>query len=136
MTKPIRDQRFFRFWVTADWLLRHMLAAAFFVAAAMKILGLPYMVGLFDDLGASEGFRYLVAAAELLGAALLLSPKTAALGTALLMPMMVIAAFLHIFALGGGGVPALLLLTGLMMVGRPRLMPGPRHLDRALLERG
>ena len=78
---------------TGFWLLKILLAALFLFTGGAKLAGLPAMVEVFERMGFGQWFRYLTAVLELGGAALLLWPRTSALG-ALLLTIVSVGAFL------------------------------------------
>lgn len=67
------------------WLLKGLLALAFLAAAWLKLSGNPKMVAEFGEIGFGQGFRYLTGAIEVIGVALLLWPRSAFLGAAVLL---------------------------------------------------
>ena len=95
-----------------DWSLRAGVALAFAVFAAEKLFGSNW-IGLFAAIGLGQSFRYATGAVQLAGALLLLVPKTARIGAALIGSTMVGAMFIHIAVLdtgvGGAIIPAALL---------------------------
>lgn len=94
----------------ALWTLQILLALAFLAAASGKLLGSADMVSMFDRIGLGQSFRYLTGALEVAGAILLLIPRTAWMGGALLACIMDGAILTHLFVIGGTFVPALVLL--------------------------
>jgi uncharacterized membrane protein YphA (DoxX/SURF4 family) len=68
----------------ALWAIKLVVALAFGAAAVMKLQGTPKMIAEFDTIGLGQGFRYLTAAIEGAGVALLLVPRTAFFGAVLL----------------------------------------------------
>ena len=95
-----------------DWALRVGVALVFSVFAAEKLVGSNW-VDLFAAIGFGQWFRYFTGAVQLAGALLLLVPRTARLGGALIGSTMVGALFVHLVLLdtgvGGAVVPAALL---------------------------
>lgn len=104
----------------ALWALQILLALTFLAAASGKLLGSADMVSMFDRIGLGQGFRYLTGALEVAGAILLLIPRTAWMGGALLACIMVGAIPTHLFVIGGTFVPALVLLVLSATVARLR----------------
>jgi putative oxidoreductase len=98
------------------WILQISAAAAFLAAGSAKLLGNPLMVILFAQIGAGEWFRYVTGAIEIGSAILLLIPRTAFYGAALLVCTMFCAVMAHLFLVGGNPMPAsaLLLIVGLI----------------------
>jgi uncharacterized membrane protein YphA (DoxX/SURF4 family) len=111
------------------WGLKGLLALAFLAAAYLKLSGNPKMVAEFGEIGLGQGFRYLTGAIEVVGAALLLWPRSAFVGAVVLLGVCA-GAFVaqvgplhgdivHVFVLGG-----LLALTA--WISRPNaLRRGP-----------
>jgi uncharacterized membrane protein YphA (DoxX/SURF4 family) len=63
------------------WILKGCLALAFLAAAFLKLTGNPKMVAEFGEIGLGQWFRYLTGVIEVVGAGLLLWPRTALLGS-------------------------------------------------------
>ncbi len=95
----------------ALWLVNGLLALAFIFAAYLKLSSNPKMVTEFGEIGLGQGFRYLTGAIEVVGAALLLWPRTSFLGAvallgicggALIAQIQILHGDLvHVFVLGG-----------------------------------
>ena len=68
-----------------SWLLKIVLALAFLAAAAGKLSSQPIMVAEFDKLGLGQGFRLVTGGVEILGALLLLVPRTSFWGALVLL---------------------------------------------------
>ena len=83
----------------ALWVLKIALAALFVLTAWAKLYGVPSMVEIFEKVGLGQWFRYFTGVLELLGAALLLWPGTAAFGALLLTVVCVGAFFSQLFIL-------------------------------------
>jgi putative oxidoreductase len=92
------------------WTLQILAAAAFIMAGSFKLAGNPMMVGLFDQIGIGQWFRYVTGTVEIVGGLALLVPASAAFGGALLAITMVCAIGTHLFVVGGNPVPAIVLL--------------------------
>lgn len=92
------------------WALQILGALVFFAAGGAKFAGVERMVDTFEQIGLGQWFRYVTAACEVSGAALLLTPKTALWGAMLLICVMTGAIVTHLFVIGGSFVPALILL--------------------------
>jgi len=100
-----------------DWTLRIVLALAFAAAGAAKLAGAPPMIELFDKLGLGQWFRYVTALVEIAGAALIVVPRTALYGAALLAVTMACAIVAHFTIIGPSAVPAsILLLLNLVVI--------------------
>lgn len=94
-----------------SWTLRILGAAAFLAAGGAKLAGVPMMVEVFDHIGVGQWFRVVTGLIEVVGAVALLVPATAALSGAFLALMMLVAAGVHLFVIGGSPVPALVLMA-------------------------
>jgi uncharacterized membrane protein YphA (DoxX/SURF4 family) len=113
---------------SSSWTLRILGAAAFLAAGGAKLAGAPMMVEVFDHIGIGQWFRVVTGLIEIAGAVALLVPATAAVGGALLSLMMLVAAGVHLFVVGGSPVPALVLMivTGAVAwIHRPRRVRAP-----------
>src|SRR6185503_11312074 len=93
----------------ALWVLQIAVAAMFVAAATPKLTGAPMMVQEFDALGFGQWFRYLTAALEIGGAALLIVPALAGIGALVLAVVMIGAIVAHVLVLGGSALPAIVL---------------------------
>jgi uncharacterized membrane protein YphA (DoxX/SURF4 family) len=93
------------------WILKGLLALVFLSAAAAKLTSQPMMVAEFGKIGLGQGFRYLTGGIEVIGAVLLLWPRTAFYGAVILLGICA-GAFvaqvgvlhrdlIHVFVLGG-----------------------------------
>lgn len=80
----------------ALWVVTVMVAALFVLAGAMKFYSVE-MADEFERWGYPGGFHLLIGAVELIGAALLLMPRTAFLGAGALAVVMIGAFFTHVF---------------------------------------
>lgn len=87
---------------TVSWILRILAAVIFLfpVGAIPKLLGDPYAVELFNQLGAGSAGRYGVASMELIAVILLLIPKTGVYGGLLGVFIMLGAIAGHLTKLG------------------------------------
>lgn len=92
------------------WTVQVLVAAAFLAAGGAKLAGDPSMVAVFDQVGIGQWFRYMTGAVEITGAVLILIPKAAILGAALLACTMAAAVFTHLAVIGGNPLPATVLL--------------------------
>ena len=94
------------------WALRAGVALVFTIFALEKLVGSDW-VAMFDQIGLGQWFRYVTGALQLAGSILLLFPRTARLGAALIGSTMVGAMAVHVFVLptgvGGAIIPAALL---------------------------
>jgi putative oxidoreductase len=87
--------------VIGFWILKIAFGLLFIGAGCAKIYGPPAMVAEFDAVGLGQWFRYLTAALEIIGAVLLLTPKTTGFGALLLAGICGGAFFAQLFALHG-----------------------------------
>ena len=109
----------------ADWMIRLGVAVVFLIAGAEKFSATnpnSHWVSMFTQIGLGEWFRYFAAVVEVLGAALILIPRTVLIGVALLALTMAAATVIVFFVLGQPGeslFPALIFL-GLLGLGWKR----------------
>jgi putative oxidoreductase len=68
------------------------------------------MVEIFDHIGFGQWFRYVTGSVEIIGGLLLLAPRTAMVGAALLLVTMVCAILTHLVLIGGNPAPAFVLV--------------------------
>jgi putative oxidoreductase len=92
------------------WILQALAAAAFLMAGGTKLAGAEMHVAMFEKIGFGQWFRYFTGSLEVISAVLLLLPKTAGIGVALLAATMAGAVATHLFIIGGSAAPALVLL--------------------------
>lgn len=95
----------------ALWIVQILVAAAFLAAAAAKLTSQPMMVDVFGRLGLGQGFRYVTAIVEVIGAIGLLVSKVAGKAALLLAVTMAFAVLAHLTVLGGNPGPAIGLLV-------------------------
>ena len=93
------------------WGVQILTALAFLAAGGSKLAGAPAMVDMFEKIGFGQWFRYLTGSLEVAGAALLLLPRTAAIGGWLLAAVMIGAIGTHLFIIGGNPAPAAVLFV-------------------------
>ncbi|MEP6713889.1 MAG: DoxX family protein [Ferruginibacter sp.] len=93
------------------WTVQVLIAAAFLAAGAAKLAGDPSMVAVFDQVGIGQWFRNMTGAVEITGAVLILVPKAAIFGAALLACTMAAAVLTHLAVIGGNPLPAIVLLS-------------------------
>jgi putative oxidoreductase len=108
-------------------LLRWLLVALFLGASLTKLFGNPATVTLFAMVGAGQWFRYAVGSYELVGAALLVYPRTASIGATALIILMLGAVATEVlildrFPLSSGAT----LVVLLVVVAGLRKQPGHR----------
>jgi uncharacterized membrane protein YphA (DoxX/SURF4 family) len=100
----------------AAWVVQILAALMFLMAGSSKLRGVPEMVGLFQAIGIGQWFRYLTGSLEVIGAVLLVVPRLAAFGAALLVAVMVGAVATHLFVIGGNPTMAVVLLAAVGFV--------------------
>jgi putative oxidoreductase len=98
------------------WVLKIVFALAFIAAGGAKIYGPPAMVAEFDAVGLGQWFRYFTAALEIIGAILLLMPKTTGFGALLLAAVCGGAFFAQLFALHGDIVHTIVMAIILLAI--------------------
>ena len=91
------------------WVVQGVIAAAFLAAGSAKLAGVPFMVGLFAQIGLGQWFRVLTGVVEVAGAVALLIPGLAPIGALWLGGTMVGAVATHLFVLHTSPVPAVVL---------------------------
>ena len=99
------------------WGVQILAALAFLAAGGSKLSGAPEMVEMFEKIGFGQSFRYITGSLEVIGALLLLLPRTAAIGGWLLAAVMIGAIGTHLFIIGGSPVPAVILLALVATIG-------------------
>ena len=82
------------------WILQIGAAGMFLMVGFLKLSGAPQLVGLFEAIGLGQWFRYLTGTLEVVGAILLLIPRTSGLGALLLVGVMAGAVMTHVFIVG------------------------------------
>ena len=104
----------------ALWALQIAAAGMFLMVGFLKLSGDPQLVGLFEAIGIGQWFRYLTGTLEVVGAILLLIPRTSGLAALMLAGVMACAIVTHVFIVGGSPLGAIILLvvTGLIAWGR------------------
>ena len=102
------------------WILQIGAAGMFLMVGFLKLSGAAQLVGLFEAIGLGQWFRYLTGTLEVVGAILLLIPRTSGLGALLLVGVMAGAVMTHVFIVGGSPLMAIVLLvvTGIVAWGR------------------
>ena len=85
------------------WVLQIGAAGMFLMVGFLKLSGDPQLVGLFKAIGIGQWFRYLTGTLEVVGAILLLIPRTSGLGALMLAVVMVGAVITHLFIIGDIG---------------------------------
>jgi uncharacterized membrane protein YphA (DoxX/SURF4 family) len=102
------------------WVLQIAAAGMFLMVGFLKLSGNAQLVGLFQAIGLGQWFRYLTGTLEVVGAFLLLIPRTSGLGALMLAGIMICAVVTHVFIVGGSPLGAIILLvvTGVVAWGR------------------
>jgi putative oxidoreductase len=99
-----------------DWVVRGGVACIFFVFGLEKFSADPssHWVTLFHQIGAGDWFRNFTGAVEILGALLVLVPRSAIAGLVLLAATMAAAVLILVFVLGR---PAESVFPGVFFIG-------------------
>jgi len=71
------------------WGIQILTALAFLAAGGSKLSSAPAMVDMFEKIGLGQWFRYVTGSFEVIGAVLLVLPRTAAIGGWLLAAVMI-----------------------------------------------
>jgi putative oxidoreductase len=116
----------------ALWMVQIAAGAAFFVAGAAKLYGVPDMVGIFDRVGLGQWFRHMTGAIEFGSAVLLLYPGFATIGALLLAGTMAGAIAVHLAVIGGSALPAAILLGCCLFIAWGRKGDSVRFRRRAV----
>jgi putative oxidoreductase len=103
-----------RFKVIGLWVLKILFGLAFLAAGSAKIYGPPAMVAEFDAVGLGQWFRYFTGTLEIIGAIMLLAPRTTSFGALLLAAICGGAFFAQLFALHGDIIHAIVM--GIMLL--------------------
>jgi putative oxidoreductase len=102
--------------VIGFWVLKILFGLAFIGAGCAKIYGPPAMVAEFDAVGLGQWFRFFTAALEIIGAILLLMPKTTGFGALLLAAVCGGAFFAQRFALHGDVIHTIVMAIILLAI--------------------
>jgi uncharacterized membrane protein YphA (DoxX/SURF4 family) len=102
--------------VIGFWLLKILFGLAFIGAGCAKLYGPPAMVAEFDAVGLGQWFRFFTAALEIVGAILLLMPKTTGFGALLLAAICCGAFFAQRFALHGDVIHTIVMAIILLAI--------------------
>ena len=102
------------------WALQIAAAGMFLMVGFLKLKGDPQLVGLFGAIGIGQWFRYLTGTLEVVGAIMLLIPRTSGLAALMLAGIMICAVVTHVFIVGGSplGATILFVVTSLVAWGR------------------
>ncbi len=115
--------------VVAVWIISGLLAAVFILVGTPKLLQQPQLVDMFAQWGYARWFLVTIGALEVTGAILLLIPRVAIYGVALLGVLMLGAGYTHIANAEGLEVArpavflAFLVLVGWMRSPRRAVAP-------------
>jgi len=90
-------------------LVRVVIGLAFVAAGMAKLAGVEMMVATYETIGVGQWFRYLTGVIEVGAAILLFVPGKQAWGGLLLLCTMIGAVLAHLFILGPGTAPAVIL---------------------------
>ena len=93
------------------WTLQVLVALAFVAAGSGKLLGSAAMIALFEAVGIGQWFRYVTGVCEVLGALLLIVPRTTAFGAVLLACVMAGAVVAHLTVLHTAATAPLVLFA-------------------------
>jgi hypothetical protein len=81
------------------WILRVVVALAFFAAGGARLAGAPFMVQLFAQVGIGQWLRIVTGTVEILGAGTPMHPRQAAVDCQWLGATMSFAALTHLFVI-------------------------------------
>jgi uncharacterized membrane protein YphA (DoxX/SURF4 family) len=98
------------------WALQILAAAQFFLTALDKLSDAPPMIQLFETVGLGQWLRYVTGIIELTGAVLVLLPRLARVGAALLALTMIGALVAHLTVLPFPPVKPIVLLAMMLVV--------------------
>jgi putative oxidoreductase len=98
-------------WNITLWVLQVLITAIFLLSGGTKVVGVPQIVALFDQIGFGQWFRYFTGGLEIIGAVAVLIPQYVAHGALLLAAVMVGAVLTHLFLVPGSPLAALALLV-------------------------
>lgn len=109
--------------LVSRWILRCAVAIVFLVLGAKKFDEASMWAKIFVQIGFGDWFRYLTGTMQIAGALLLVVPRTARLGAAVLACTMIGAILAHLFLLGTGVAGAIIpaiALVAIIVVGARR----------------
>jgi len=113
------DERRSRIDTLTTWLPRVAVAIAFGSIGIDKFAGQSMWIRIFDQIGVGQWFRYFTGALQIIGAVMVLIPRTFLDGILLLASTMLGAVITWVFVLrvpGNAPIPAILLIA-LLIVG-------------------
>jgi len=104
------------------WAFQVLAAAQFFLTGLDKISDAPVMVQLFATVGFGQWFRYFTGTLEIVGSVLILMPRLAVLGAAVLVMVLMgaLTAHMTILPFSPAKVIVLLLMTAFVFFVRRR----------------
>jgi putative oxidoreductase len=102
--------------VDVAWAFQILAASQFFVTGLDKLADAPVMVQLFAAVGFGQWFRYFTGTLEIVSAVLLLMPRLAVVGAALLAIAMMGALIAHMTVLPFSAAKVIVLLVMLAFV--------------------
>jgi putative oxidoreductase len=105
-----------RFKVIGFWVLKILFGLMFIGAGSAKLYGPPAMIAEFDAVGLGQWFRYFTGALEIIGAILLLTPKTMGFGALLLACICGGAFFAQLLALHGDVIHTIVMAVILLAI--------------------
>ncbi|MGK6319023.1 DoxX family protein [Sphingomonas sp. DT-204] len=91
--------------------VRVLTAFAFILFGTLKLIGMPMMVTVFDQVGLGQWFRYATGAIEVGGAILLLAPRFVGAAALVLAATAIGAILAHLTVVPGPPAPAAMLLV-------------------------
>jgi uncharacterized membrane protein YphA (DoxX/SURF4 family) len=121
------------------WVLRFAVCAVFVGVGATKFQSQSMWVGMFDQIGLGNWFRYVTGTLQVAGGLLFLIPRTAPIGAIVTGCTMAGAVFVHLFVLPtgvGGAVIPFALLVFTLVVGLLRSGGDGEHGTRSTRRRG
>ena len=105
-----------RYKVIGLWILKILFGLVFFAAGCAKIYGPEAMVAEFDAVGLGQWFRYFTGALEIIGAIMLVTPRTTGFGALLLAAKGGGAFFAQLFALHGDVIHTIVMAIVLLAI--------------------
>jgi|GEM_PF-3408445 len=92
------------------WVLQSLAAATFLIAGATKHAG-AINLATFEGIGLGQWFPYFIGGLEMIGAILILVPRTAALAAAVLATTMIAVIAMHLSIVGPPPISAIVVLV-------------------------
>ncbi len=110
------------------WTVQILVGLFFVVASAVpKLLGEPYAVAVFDEIGAGDWFRYSIGLVELAGGIGLLVPRLAAAAAVGLVGLMIGAAYTQVVVFDAPATTVTPIVLGLVCAGIARARRADLH---------